>query len=99
MFGWMATTVDGSAGATTIHLGVGNVTAPPLRITNNGNGANIVDIATNSVGGGGVGFDFIALTGSSTVATTINAGGSAGTDGGTTGAANPQMNVVEFLTP
>ncbi len=96
--------LNGSAGSTTIHLDTvtGSVAgfASTIRVDNSAVGLNTVNIATSSVASGtssvNVLSDVIALSGSSSVAATVNAGGSAAS--GAASAGTQQAEVLGFLS-
>jgi hypothetical protein len=81
--------------------------ASAIVVNNNGTGANTIDIDTNTTSLTGastttgtvpaIQADFITLNGNSSIAATVNAGGSAGTNGGTVPAGVQQAEVVAFI--
>jgi len=81
--------------------------ATNMNLTNNGNGANIIDIATSTLPAGAAGAttingaqsDVIFINGSSTVATTINAAGSAVSGAAAAGTTQPVLWVVDQGAP
>ena len=97
-------TLSGSTGSTTIHLDTvtGSVAgfASTIIVNNSGDGKNTIDITASSGAAGSssvnVLSDVIALSGSSSVAATVNAGGSAASGAASTG--TQQAEVIGFLS-
>jgi hypothetical protein len=92
------TTVDGSTGSRTLFLDTvpGSGISSKLFLINNGNGTNTIDIITNATSSSAVEGDVLSLLGSSTVASTVNAGGSAVS--GTVAAGVQQAEVIAFIS-
>jgi hypothetical protein len=90
-------TVDGSVGSTTIHLDTlaanSAVFASTIRIANNGNGNNFLDIASNN-STGAVNEDILVVSGNSTTPAHVNLGGSAAS--GTVPATDPQASLLMY---
>jgi hypothetical protein len=97
-------TLNGSAGSTTVNLDTitGSVTgfASAIIVNNSGVGLNTINIATSSIASGtssvNVLTDVIGLSGNSSVAATVNAGGSAASGAASTG--TQQAEVFGFLS-